>query len=141
MQKARKVPTNKFTPMQRRFIAALRSGQYNQTSSRLVRFGEKIAGEEGDFFCALGVACDVIGLKCDNDGHYHYNRDHCSASMPDGSYHKLHLASSMGDSVSGKSKSITGLNDSGQSFEQIADILEKYPARYFTNFKPTKRKK
>lgn len=37
-----------------KFIAALRSGEYNQTTARLYR---KVKGE--DCYCALGVLCDL----------------------------------------------------------------------------------
>lgn len=137
MKTARKVPLNKFTRAQRRFIKALRSGEYRQTTSRLVRFGRR---GEGDQFCAMGVACDVIGLECDEKGNYHFNGEHCMAEMPDGSYHKLHLVSPGGASKSGLSRSIISMNDNGSSFEQIADTLEEYPYRYFTNFRSAKKK-
>jgi hypothetical protein len=55
----------------RKWIKALRSGKYEQTTGRLRL-------NESNEFCCLGVACDISGLgKWDNAGRYtvdHKNR-------------------------------------------------------------------
>lgn len=68
---------NKFTTLQKRFLSYLESGEFAKCTGELVKFGKKY-----DRFCAMGVACEAIGLKCNDDGLYEYNGHRSGYEMP-----------------------------------------------------------
>lgn len=98
--------------LQERFLTALRSGDYKQGTNHL---------RDGDYFCALGVACDVA------------SRNHWEL-MPDGSYRYLDHADTIPSSIQSAyglspeaCDQIMDMNDGmGCTFEQIASFIEKY---------------
>jgi hypothetical protein len=120
--------TQKLTPNQAKWIAALRSGCYEQTTLRL---------HDCDGHCCLGVAAqefisdDVVVKRNSNSGK--------DARSYDGSYRlapvyvlgALGLHTSEGGRIDGFHDSLSELNDGGTTFEQIADLLEASPDVYF----------
>lgn len=109
--------------LSKRWIAALRSGEYKQTSSCL---------RKGDCFCAIGVLCNIVdkgywkeasdimigeyyqfgGFSISNTGPY--------ATIVD----RLGGGESVHEYVLDK---VTTMNDKeGKSFNEIADWLENY---------------
>lgn len=109
------------------WIAALRSGEYAQTTGRLRR-------DEG--YCCLGVLCDlaekagvVTGVSEDNyagnANHWRYD-DEVSVLPPvvqrwaGLSYENPTVRGAAGDHAS----SLAGENDNGADFRAIADIID-----------------
>ena len=121
----------KLGPRQQRWVEALRSGSYTQGQEAL---------HAGNAFCCLGVACDVfkdelsLSVKSE-DGIVHY--DGQALVLPTAVKEHLHLAHKSGIPKSKKgytslSMQLSALNDSGASFEEIADTIEQYADEYFT---------
>jgi hypothetical protein len=98
-----------------KWLEALRSGKYKQAEGRL---------KVNDTFCCLGVLCDISGLS-KWDGDYYLN---CVSVLPD----EVAEWSGLGDKspnvkeASGRNRSLAGLNDDGNSFKEIADLIERY---------------
>ena len=121
-----------YTPEQqkenrKKWIEALRSGEYKQTSAALVDpYG----------YCCLGVACNISGLghweqregnhfqhyKCVTNNDY---VDYAYGDLPLKVMHWLGLDSLVGDYED--SDLITNNDVDDLSFEQIADIIEEEP--------------
>lgn len=130
--------------MEKKLVAALRSGKYKQGKSYL---------RVGDRFCCLGVACDLINAldmdegrwipprnpdECDQDDYMQHDLDGAFEfeSGPDTSPEVLVPAmmrwldweTGAGDlhitQRSGADARLSELNDSGFTFDQIADIIE-----------------
>jgi hypothetical protein len=117
------------TPNQIQLITALRSGKYTQTTTCL-------HDEIGS--CILGVAArefmtsDTRVVKLGND--WAYNDE--TVFAPDYVIEALGLFTARGGSSNPCLPSLTGLNDDGKTFLEIADILEANPKDYFHK-KPT----
>ena len=120
----------KLGPRQQRWVEALRSGKYEQGHEAL---------HAGNEFCCLGVACDVfkdeLSLSVElEDGIIFYNGQ--ARVLPTAVKEHLHLANKSGmPKTMGYlqiSKQLSALNDSGASFETIADTIEQYADEYFT---------
>lgn len=114
----------------KKWVAALRSGEYKQTKKFL---HTRYAGE--DRFCCLGVLCDlavkegIIPSPSKSD-RYHNSYDHERAYLPDSVMEWVKINESTGeyDAVGGN---LSGLNDKGKSFSEIADIIESDPPGLF----------
>jgi len=105
------------------WIEALRSGEYKQGRGAL---------REWDKFCCLGVACELYqrevgGLSIEIlEPFRSYNRLTLTLPEPVKDWLKLNSTSgSYGD------RSLTVDNDSGRTFEEIADIIESEPLGLF----------
>ena len=122
------------------WVAALRSGQYNQAQGQL---------RNGDSYCCLGVACELSGLgEWDGDQTlptYVANSSYSHSVLPEpikryyglhndsGSY--KHIVPVDDDDYDHDLKpeenwyydSLTELNDGGKTFAEIADIIETAP--------------
>jgi len=135
----------KWTPEQqaehrRAWIKALRSGEYQQTTYCLKSSNNK--------FCCLGVACDLYlksgeapnYVKWDNNDNFVFARTNKKNPyrptvtwnvLPDTVRDWLGLTSSCGNFDDKKScgvkRALTTENDSGKTFKQIANIIEKEP--------------
>lgn len=109
------------------WIKALRSGEYAQIIGVL---------DSGKGYCALGVLC-TLAL---NEGICTYSEEH-SIGAYDGRIRSLSFnimnwagvdwendneKGYLNFDLHGKKTSIAKLNDSGLSFNQIADIIERY---------------
>ena len=111
-------------------VEALRSGKYKQ--------GKKALRIKGDFYCCLGVACDVSELGEWGELHRDqicYNIQCFSYMGIDGVLPKYVMnyygfITPKGSHLIHK-ESLTSLNDKGYSFEQIADIIESEPEGMF----------
>ena len=104
--------------LKKRWVEALRSGNYDQGTYRL-RNG-------GDGFCCLGVLCDIIGPDdATSPGGwtgertvYAHGEYRSTTSIPD------LLAEEIGIST-GFQGMLARMNDHGHSFGKIADFIEE----------------
>lgn len=114
----------------RLWVEALRSGKYKQGKGRL-----KFEGDDNVlYYCCLGVACEVyqrnVGdLKEDKDN-YLFSFDLSQAYLPQKVQEWLSLKTESGAYLS---DSLTGLNDKGVSFSEIADVIESEPRGLFVD--------
>ena len=105
-----------------KWVKALRSGKYKQG-----RFALRNGQNE---FCCLGVLCDISKLsqwdKNANYSNYLYDKFELDLLPPlvrGWAGMKTHEGV-LGDLFCGRDR-LTGLNDAGVPFEQIADFIEK----------------
>lgn len=105
-----------------KWLSALRSGKYEQGRQRLNKFDRE--------FCCLGVLCEVavdeeIVTKSNSGG---YGKDEMTFGLPV-EVRKWSGVSLMGDLGPTEDfptlRSLSGLNDHGLSFEDIADVIER----------------
>jgi len=102
----------------RKWVKALRSGKYKQTTSTLKGHALDDAGNfAGVGYCCLGVACKLKAKEAGNKtSMYKYSEDRSSKGaqlagrwlLPNNDQFKL-----------------AKLNDEGKSFSEIADYIEK----------------
>jgi hypothetical protein len=130
--------TQQLTPNQKKWIKALRSGDYNQTTGYLHT-------DEGS--CCLGVAAQefiptfldfgfrvvVAEVPASYDSVRCTSYSGESKSAPEYVVDALGLYSEEGDpsGFTSMKESLVVLNDRGKSFNEIADILEANPEDYF----------
>lgn len=130
---------------QRKWVEALRSGEFKQTTSYLHW------KEEGkSSFCCLGVACELAlrdGVKLlvtsadiedsSEEGAVSYDTEY--DSLPASVVEWLGIIDWIGTLPTGLTKldelSLATLNDNGKNFNEIADIIEKYADDLFTEVK------
>ncbi len=109
----------------KQWIAALRSGDYEQGKHAL---------RIDNTFCCLGVACDLYQKKIGtlqtsiSKAMYFYNCGHLL--MPRQVMDWLGLKNSRGSYAYGK-QCLSGKNDKGTTFPEIADIIESEPPGLF----------
>ena len=105
-----------------KWLAALRSGKYKQGKYRLRTIDDE--------YCCLGVLCEVVGLEAQLDRFNRYKYEGESAFLP----LSVKLVSEISGSGSlhnpiyfnGTNRDcLMTLNDSGMTFEQIADVIEE----------------
>jgi hypothetical protein len=114
------------------WVGALRSGDYNQGQAWL---------KKGDDFCCLGVLCDLY--LSDNSREWEVNDD--EEERPSDIYGEFSVDNNTemlpktvakwaginedtvycDGCVSVRGETLTGLNDSGHSFDEIASIIEE----------------
>ena len=95
-----------------KWIKALRSGEYEQGTMRLVT-----AGKRYDEFCCLGVLADVAGAE------WNEYMEPCIGDEVVGSQGRLDLGYFK---LPGKvEEHLVNMNDTGKSFKQIANWIEK----------------
>ncbi len=110
-----------------KWLEALRSGKYKQGQTRL--------RDSENNFCCLGVLCDLVDRNqwtkvLSQDEYYFFGEDRgrTSAVLPNFVIDIVGFGDRTGyfkeDQVI--SNSLVGLNDSGKSFKEIADIIEKH---------------
>lgn len=120
-------------PLQKEWIAALRSGKYEQGKEYLCKGGQ---------YCCLGVACKAV-LRLDTDNvlegitTFKTLNGFSSDSMPEGAWQALGLVDNCGEAtrlvLRSKDHALTVLNDRRDyTFDMIADLLEEHPEWYFT---------
>lgn len=112
-----------------RWISALRSGEYKQTTDGVMRTGD-------DKFCVLGVLCDLHSQETNQpwqlfpNGRYHsYHYRSCTiphevALWAGLDCNQLVHLDNIGTSQP-NTRSVSALNDSGVSFEELANLIEK----------------
>lgn len=116
--------------VKRKWVAALRSGEYKQTGGRL---------RKGDCYCCLGVLTDLYDKDIQNDHHEWYEEDGQYGYASDGGIVEATLPESVmkwadlkecnptvKEERMGKPlTSLAYLNDNeGLDFNQLADIIE-----------------
>lgn len=90
----------------------------------------------GDSYCCLGLAAEfVLKLKPEllEDSEATYIFDEGISGLTHNSIEKLGLRGSLGDAAGFKFQSLASLNDSGSTFNYIAERLRGMPGIYFTN--------
>lgn len=105
----------KFTKEQ--WIPALRSGQYEQGVGKL--------HDKDNRFCCLGVACDLLKDKLSlevREGTCSYKYDYSEVYLPEAVENYIGLIDTSQDELA-------NLNDTGNTFNQIADALEDMIAK------------
>lgn len=120
-------------PNQRKWIDALRSGEYAQGRRYLCDFQNR--------YCCLGVACrvfDVPEVRRDEDRVY-FGKSFNYGAAPEEVVESLSLRTHLGDLATvyeiGRIKEMARLsqaNDSGATFSEIADFCEQHPEAVFT---------
>jgi len=103
------------------WIAALLSGEYKQGQERL----HKIYSDGREEFCCLGVACDLyqkavggLTLEVQNENGYEQVRYNTwTGALP------KEVEEWLGVIGEAKQDILTEANDSGQTFEQIAQLI------------------
>lgn len=115
----------------KQWIAALRSGRYQQGQEYLNRRKR---------FCCLGILCEVavesgLPIRVEKvDGVITYNGQSCG--VPEEIANWAGLTTLLGELAPGHSEgSLYYLNDTGSTFEQIADYIESQPAGLFVEEK------
>jgi hypothetical protein len=110
----------------RKWIEALRSGKFKQCKQVLRKQnGSHIS------FCCLGVATEISGL-CTVDGNFYLDETEAlsySALLPPCVQDWLNITTIEGRYIDkdGSANFLTVNNDSGKSFDEIADIIESNP--------------
>jgi hypothetical protein len=105
--------------IKQKWVSALRSGDYKQTQHRL---------RKEDGFCCLGVLCDLYGKEnnaewtpLDFDNAYAFQE--FESYLPS-SVKKWADLEYCNPHVNDEESTLVRLNDSGSTFEQIADVIE-----------------
>jgi hypothetical protein len=104
------------------WIEALRSGEYRQTKGVLRRLNNV-----GYSHCCLGVLCDLHAKKFKGqwtDGNTYETKGHESSAFLPGPV--WWWAGLNGDSPLADGITLARMNDSGQSFEEIAEVIERH---------------
>lgn len=111
------------------WLRALRSGEYKQTEGHL---------KNDSGYCCLGVACELYNKTHKNklstfrhvNGYFIFNE--MAYELPDKVCKWLGLTSSAGFyRQASKTVGLSHLNDMGEPFSEIADIIESNPSRLF----------
>lgn len=111
-------------PNQRKWVEALRSGDYQQG-----RFDLRTSD---NCYCCLGVACNLFTQGewvLAPHGEYFTINEFCNTADHD-AVAALALRGAAGNGLSGIA--LYQMNDQGQTFAQIANAIESDPANWFT---------
>ena len=111
----------------RLWVEALRSGKYKQ--------GESLLRSRDDHYCCLGVLCDLAGVKWEvghdgNDDECWSVEDYNYAAAPQSVMNFVGLNSCFGSFGPGND-ALSFMNDRGDSFSEIADLIESNPPGLF----------
>lgn len=113
---------------EKKLVDALRSGKYVQAQNRL-----KEVGIDYNKYCCLGVACDISGIgHWDTLDYYVVGYESNEFYLPDDVQVNLGWSTNRGQlsfycKPNDRGKilfNIADLNDSGFTFDQIADVIE-----------------
>lgn len=127
----------KFNKDQQKWLKALESGEYAQTKALLCN---------GDGFCCLGVACDVLGAKFEEPGvgatAFRFGREREATVLPETIRKRLKLRTVSGG-LRGRfrigqakcAEELTEANDNGAKFSSIAKFIRANPEAVFTDAK------
>jgi len=116
------------TEVQKKWVAALRSGKYKQVKRHL---------KSNNGFCCLGVLCDLYGKEKEIlwEGEEKEMFLHKSTTLPEEVYVWAGLRGNEGDIKNpekGEGQLLTVMNDDkGMSFKQIADFIDRNRERVF----------
>lgn len=104
-----------------KWVAALRSGEYKQSRYSLT---------DGQGFCCLGVLCDLAR----KEGLGNFDNGEFISAINEDDYSSSHLPKVVSDwadidtsggYVPSLGNSLMHLNDNGQTFEYLADVIEQ----------------
>ncbi len=118
-----------FEQKKQKWIEALRSGKYQQTTGMLHEIG---AG-----FCCLGVACEVAienGVAVKKNVNHGASYDDKLGGLPDVVRSWFGITNEFGtyEGLVYDKASLVCDNDQGKNFQTIADIIESHPKGLFT---------
>ena len=106
-----------------RWVRALRSGQYEQTKGIL---------HNNQGYCCLGVLCDLYAKEHDvewqepHEDNSFYTMNGCGSTLPDVVVEWADVEDTSPDvTFKGRVISLANLNDSGKTFDQIAQVIEE----------------
>ena len=105
--------------IKQKWVSALRSGEYQQTQRYL---------RTDNGFCCLGVLCDLYGKENNvewnlaNNGH-NYEFQEEPERLP---LFVVEWAGVENDNPEICETSLSGLNDTGSTFNEIADLIEEH---------------
>lgn len=117
----------------KKWVNALRSGNFSQTKSKL---------KDDNGYCCLGIACELYaeenGLDWKYDDLYGgYVFDGELETLPDSVVTWLGLGTANGTFVEPEKDyqtvTLSELNDTGYDFDYIADVIESDPEQLFVN--------
>lgn len=120
-----------------KLVAALRSGEFEQAQHAL---------REDDSFCCLGVACELYRREHPDEGDWIENEtiyEECRVlphrvqrwlgfTYKDGQFYSDTLPHTWSDGLYSGGTTLADLNDSGCSFEGIANTIESEPDGLFS---------
>ena len=107
--------------VKQKWLSALRSGDYQQTRQYL---------HKEDGFCCLGVLCDLYGKehnvewKLMNNNHFYVFQD--ETACPPLSVVEWAGIEGSNPYICSRSVTLAELNDTGSTFNEIADIIEEH---------------
>jgi hypothetical protein len=105
--------------IKQKWVSALRSSDYQQTKGRL---------RKEDKFCCLGVLCDLYGKENNKEWQHNevigYFYENHSFSLPSSVVEWSGIADS-NPLVNDEIGTLSGLNDRGSTFNEIADVIEE----------------
>lgn len=106
----------------KKWVKALRSGEYRQATGRLF---------DGGGYCCLGVLCVIAGMEPDEGPDDYYFDDELAFAPPQAMQFVglVNKTGSQNDVL--QRASLIGQNDSGADFGEIADIIESDPPGLF----------
>lgn len=119
----------------RKWVEALRSGEFDQTCLRLHRVQPTASRPAG--YCCLGVACEVYRRETGQGrwggDEFHVDREIESHALPNAVMEWLSLSSPSGDYDQDldDGSSLVDQNDHDMPFVGIADIIESEPKGLF----------
>ena len=108
--------------IKQKWVSALRSGDYKQTQHRL---------RKEDGFCCLGVLCDLyikdnnVEWEIDEDNIYRYEKHFTVLPPSVVEWVGVEDSNPYVIGVTGGLCTLAELNDSGSTFEGIADVIEE----------------
>lgn len=131
-----------------RWIAALRSGNYNQTRGCLGAINTETGSQA---HCCLGVLCEILSIPSQRKATDVHNVVELAYGNPNELPERAILPTSAQEAagldaanpsavtVSGLDSSLAELNDMGKTFDEIADIIEAqlHPLPHPSHFDPT----
>lgn len=117
----------------KKWVEALRSGEYAQ--------GKNVLRDGNNRYCCLGVACEIYHQETgkgewrlsDSAEYYFFEDDNQKepAVLPNEVVKWLGIKSTLGGWQSDEAKSLVILNDGGEDFNEIANVIESRPEGMF----------
>ena len=105
--------------MKAKWVAALRSGEYRQTTGCLI---------DGRGHCCLGVLCDVMGMPQNQDGAFVNEKGLELGNLGSSYDEEANLSESGGLNqvlCEDARLELAQMNDKGKTFDEIADKIEE----------------
>lgn len=114
-----------------KWLKALRSGDYQQCTGELVK--ELDNGSRG--YCCLGVLAEIVDPAREHPSWQGYDSEllpiefakELGLESPEvvSTNHRKSSDPEVKDTVNGNKDTLSGMNDSGSSFAEIADVIEE----------------